>query len=90
VRRFVGLELGGVLGVLGGVKVMTVREMRVMSALLLVALVVMLSRVTVMLCRFRVVLGSLFVMLGYFRCVHSKILGSHGPDAPRRQSTSAR
>jgi hypothetical protein len=59
-----GMSLGGLFGVLGGVQMVTVREMSMMTALLVVLLLMMLRRLTVVLCRLFVVLRGLLVMLG--------------------------
>jgi hypothetical protein len=64
VRMPLGVSLGGVFGMLGGVQVVTVREMRMMTALFVVLLLMMLRRLTVVLCRLFVVLRGLLVMPG--------------------------
>ena len=66
VRLPLGMGLCGLFGMLGGVQMVTVREMRMMSALLVVLLLMMLRRMSVMLCRLLVVLRGLLVMLGEF------------------------
>jgi hypothetical protein len=55
---------------LGGVQMVAVREMRMVSRLLMVLLLMMLRGVAVMLRRLLVVLRRLFVMLGHLGCVH--------------------
>jgi len=65
-RMPVGVGFGGLFGMLGGAEMVAVREMRMMSALLVVLLLMMLRSVAVVLCRLLVVLRRLFVMLGHF------------------------
>jgi len=60
------MGLGGFFGMLGGLQMVSVREVRMMSALFVILLLMMLRGVAVVLCRLFVVLRGLLVMLGQF------------------------
>jgi hypothetical protein len=60
------MSLGGLFGMLSGMEVVAMREVRVVSALFVVLLLMMLCRLAVVLCRLLVVLRGLLVMIGQF------------------------
>jgi hypothetical protein len=60
------MGLGRVFGMLGGMEVVAMREMCVVSALFVALLLMMLCRLAVVLCRLLVVLRGLLMMLGQF------------------------
>ncbi len=72
-RLLVGVELCGVCGVLRGMQVVAVRDMRMVSRFLLVLLLMMLCGAVMMLCRLFMVLRRFFVMLGRLGGVHYNI-----------------
>lgn len=75
-RVQLGVELARVLGVLGSMKMMAVREMRVMRGLFVILVAVVARSLAVMLGGLFVMLGSLFVVLGKFRGVcHALSIG---------------
>ena len=65
-----GVGLGGFAGVMLGMRVMRVREMRMMAGVLVVAIVMMGGRLAVMFGRFLVMDGGVFVMFGGAGCGH--------------------
>jgi hypothetical protein len=66
----VGVVFAGFVGVVHGVKVMAVRQMRVMASLFVISRAMVLRGPTMMLGGGFVVLRSLFVMFGQHACVH--------------------
>lgn len=81
VRRLLGMGLGGVFGMLGGMQMVPVRNMRVVRRLFVVLLLMMLGGGAMMFCRLLMMLCGLLVMLGNFRCIHGEFLRWSGPSA---------
>jgi hypothetical protein len=65
-----GVVLAGFLGMVHGVKMVAVRNMDVVSGLLVIRAAMMLGGLAVMLGRGFVMAGGFFVMFGELACVH--------------------
>jgi hypothetical protein len=84
-----GMKLAGALGVLGRMQVVPMREVRVVSRLVMRLVAVVLGRLAVMLGGSLVMFGRLVVMLGQFRRFHSDSPNAERVVCPRPDSTAA-